>query len=162
MAADGIRRQSMTRPDDGKEEMRRRWADQKIACQKASVCTTTKSVRVLASPSKGATFYKYLYTLGLYGFWRKRNTTVVTNRRLLMGRGILNREERSIPLKQVNRAKFVRRGFNSYTELDVQEGVGAMSNGSVPTPRGWPAACSKRSPTSPDADLQGTLNLQEL
>lgn len=81
-----------------------------------------EAVRVLASPSKGATFYKYLYTLGLYGFWRKRNTTVVTNRRLLMGRGILNREERSIPLKQVNRAKFVRRGFNSYTELDVQEG----------------------------------------
>jgi hypothetical protein len=78
-----------------------------------------ETIRVVARPSRGATFPKYLLTLGLYGFWRKRNTAVVTDRRILMGKGIINREERSIPLTRINRAKFIRRGVNSYTEIDV-------------------------------------------
>ena len=97
-----------------------------------------EAVRVLASPAKGATFYKYLYTLGLYGFWRKRNTAVVTDRRMLMGRGIINREERSIPLKHVNRAKFIRRGINSYTEIDVVEGGRHHPERIGPLPRDGP------------------------
>ena len=80
-----------------------------------------ESVLMVASPSKGATFYKYVYTLGLYGLWRKRNTSVVTNRRILMGRGVVNREERSIPLSRVEGARFVRRGLHSYAELDISD-----------------------------------------
>ena len=79
-------------------------------------------VRVVARPSRAATLPKYIVTLGMYGFWRKRNTAVLTDRRILMGRGIVNREERSIPLDRVYRAKFVRRGIRSYTDIDVVDG----------------------------------------
>jgi hypothetical protein len=81
-----------------------------------------ESVRVVVRPSRRARFARYLFTLGLYGLWRKRDTAVVTNRRILLGRGIVNREERSVPLARVNRAKFVRRGLNSYTEVEVSDG----------------------------------------
>ena len=74
-------------------------------------------VLVQASPSRIATFYKYLFTLGLYGLWRKRNTSVVTDRRVVMGRGILSREERSIPMSRIVDARYVRRGFHSYATL---------------------------------------------
>jgi hypothetical protein len=89
---------------------------------KKLVLRENESLRLVARPARGATFYKYILTLGLYGFWRKRNTMVVTDRRLLLGRGILRREERSIPRNRVNRVKFVRRGLYSYTEIDVVEG----------------------------------------
>lgn len=72
---------------------------------------------VQASPSRLATFYKYLYTLGLYGLWRKRNTSVVTDRRVVIGRGIMSREERSIPMSRIVDAKYVRRGLHSYATL---------------------------------------------
>jgi hypothetical protein len=74
-------------------------------------------VLVQASPSRIATFYKYLFTLGLYGLWRKRNTSVVTDRRVVMGRGILSREERSIPMSRIVDARYVRRGLHSYATL---------------------------------------------
>jgi len=80
-----------------------------------------ESILMLARPSRGATFYKYFYTLGLYGFWRKRNTSVITNRRILTGRGIVNREERSIPMSRVEDVKFTRRGLNSYAQVAVRE-----------------------------------------
>jgi hypothetical protein len=92
-------------------------------------------VRVVARPSRGATLPKYIFTLGLYGFWRKRNTTILTDRRILMGRGIVNREERSIPLDRVYRAKFVRRGVRSYTDIDLMEGDRVRSERVGPLPK---------------------------
>lgn len=76
-----------------------------------------EAVLVQASPSRIATFYKYLYTLGLYGLWRKRNTSVVTDRRVVIGRGILSREEWSIPMSRIVDARYVRRGLHSYASL---------------------------------------------
>lgn len=72
-------------------------------------------------PARMARVHRYLYTLGLYGFWRKRDTSVVTPDELLLGRGIFNREERCIPLDRVEDARFQRRWFNSYTQLTVSE-----------------------------------------
>lgn len=74
-------------------------------------------VLVKVNPSRIATFYKYLFTLGLYGIWRKRNTSVVTDRRVVIGRGILNREEWSIPMSRIVDARYVRRGLHSYASL---------------------------------------------
>jgi Bacterial PH domain len=93
-----------------------------------------EEVILVATPSRAANFYKYIYTLGLYGFWRKRETAVVTNRRLLMGKGIFNREEYSIAISDVDSARFTRRGFNSYAQVRVggrsrrrTEAIGPMS-----------------------------------
>ena len=33
-----------------------------------------EEVVLTASPSRAANFHKYLYTLGFYGIWRKRDT----------------------------------------------------------------------------------------
>lgn len=65
-------------------------------------------------PWRAGSPFKYLVTLGVYGPWRKRHTTVVTTRRILLGRGIFNREERSIPLRHVDGVHFARRLLNSY------------------------------------------------
>ena len=58
-----------------------------------------EEVILVASPSKAANLHKYLYTLGLYGIWRKRDTAVVTSQRLLIGKGssaggVLDRDQR--------------------------------------------------------------------
>jgi hypothetical protein len=80
-----------------------------------------ESIVLVARPSHLSTFYKYLYTFGLYGFWRKRNTSVVTRRRILMGRGIVNREEKSVPMSRVEDVKFLRRGLHSFAQLVVND-----------------------------------------
>ena len=100
----------------------------------------TETVRVVARPSKGATLPKYILTLGLYGFWRKRNTAVVTDRRILMGRGIINREERSIPLNRVNRASLSARGSGPTPRSTCWTGTATTPSGSALSPAGPPAA----------------------
>lgn len=81
----------------------------------------TEDVFVEAIPSRLATGYKYLYTFGLYGIWRKRNTSVVTNRRIVLSKGIFNREERSIPISRIEGVRFTRRGIRSYARLQVND-----------------------------------------
>jgi hypothetical protein len=81
-----------------------------------------ESVVMVARPARSSTAQRYLYTGGLYGMWRKRNTSVVTSRRVLMGRGIFNRTERSIPLDSVADVVFVRRGLSSYADMIVGAG----------------------------------------
>jgi Bacterial PH domain len=81
-----------------------------------------ESVVMVARPARLSTFQRYLYTGGLYALWRKRNTSVVTSRRVLMGRGIFNRTERSIPLDHVADVIFVRRGMASYADMIVSAG----------------------------------------
>lgn len=70
-----------------------------------------------ARPSRLISLPKYVLTLGLYELWRRRNTTVVTNQRILIGSGIFNRSEQSIPLKNVMDVSFRRRGLNAYAEV---------------------------------------------
>jgi hypothetical protein len=71
------------------------------------------------SPPRAGTLHKYLLTLGLWAFWRKRNSSVVTNRRIMTGRGFYNREEHSIPMNFVEDVQFRRKGLNSYARVSV-------------------------------------------
>jgi hypothetical protein len=91
-------------------------------------------VVLTAVPARGPTFHKYLATLGLYGLWRKRRTSTVTDRRVLMGRGLVRRTERSIPMRNIEDVVFKRRGLNGWVEVAVNdrgnhkaEQVGPMS-----------------------------------
>jgi hypothetical protein len=81
-----------------------------------------ESVLMVARPARRSTLQRYLYTGGLYGLWRKRNTSVVTSRRVLMGKGIFNRTERSVPLDHVEDVVFVRRGISSYADMIISAG----------------------------------------
>jgi Bacterial PH domain len=94
-----------------------------------------EEVILTASPSRAANFYKYIYTLGLYGIWRKRDTAVVTTRRLLISRGVFRREEHSIMISDIDSARYSRRWLNSYAQLTIggrsrrrTEEVGPMSS----------------------------------
>jgi hypothetical protein len=75
----------------------------------------------VARPGRLATFPRYLATLGLYGAWRKRNTSTLTDQRVLLGRGIVRRDERSIPLSNVDDVSVARRGLYSYVDLTIMQ-----------------------------------------
>ncbi len=94
-----------------------------------------EEVILVASPSRAANFYKYIYTLGLYGIWRKRDTATITTRRLLISRGVFRRDEHSILLDDIDSARYTRRWLNSYARLTIggrsrrrTEEIGPMSS----------------------------------
>jgi Bacterial PH domain len=76
-----------------------------------------ESLVLVARPARSVVWPRYLVTLGVYGIWRKRHTFVLTDRRVLIGRGVLVRTERSIPLDRVHDAVYRRRGLAAYCEL---------------------------------------------
>lgn len=78
-----------------------------------------ESVVVVARPSRFLSLPKYLLTLGLYGIWRKRHTYVVTDQRLLFGRGLVNRREWTIPMRRIEGVSFVRRGAGAFCEVEA-------------------------------------------
>lgn len=80
-----------------------------------------EDVVMSATPGRLTTIPKYIFTLGLYEIWRRRNVAVVTNQRILFGSGVVQRTEKSIPLKRVMDVAFTRRGANSYAEVAVNE-----------------------------------------
>jgi Bacterial PH domain len=63
---------------------------------------------------------KYLLTVGLYGFWRSRDTTVLTDQRVIMGKGIVSRSERAIPMRRIQDASYARRGLTAYCEVKYE------------------------------------------
>jgi hypothetical protein len=93
-----------------------------------------ESVLLVAHPQIAAVWPKFLLTLGVYWFWHRRNTWVLTDRRVLIGKGMISRTEHSIPLRSVNDAVYQRRGPFGYCEIasvrrgrpDVQR-VGPLS-----------------------------------
>jgi hypothetical protein len=87
-----------------------------------------ESVVLVLRPSRWLSLPKYLYTLGFYGLWRKRHTYVLTDQRILMGKGVFVRTERSVPISQVEDAVFVRRGIACYCEVTVSIHGGMRSN----------------------------------
>lgn len=76
---------------------------------------------MVARPGRLATFPRYLLTLGLYGIWRKRDTSAVTDQRVLLGRGVFRRDERSIPLSNIDDVIVARRGLYSYVDLTIAQ-----------------------------------------
>jgi hypothetical protein len=79
-----------------------------------------ESVVLVVRPSRWLSLPRYLYTLGLYGFWRKRHTYVLTDSRMLLGKGVFNRTERSVPMSQIEDAVFLRRVAGAYSEVTVR------------------------------------------
>jgi hypothetical protein len=79
-----------------------------------------ESVVIVARQSRFIRLPKYLLTLGLFGLWRKRNTAIVTDRRILLGKGIFNRSEHSYPMSRVYNASFARKGLASYSEVTIE------------------------------------------
>jgi hypothetical protein len=78
-----------------------------------------ETVVLVARPSRAAVWYRYLITLGFYGFWRRQDISVLTDRRLVIGKGVLRRSERSIPLPNINDAVYVRKLFFAYCEISA-------------------------------------------
>ena len=76
---------------------------------------------MVTRPGRLASFPKYLATLGLYGFWRKRDTSAITDQRVLLANGIVSRDERSIPLSNVDDVSVARRGLYSYVNLTISQ-----------------------------------------
>ena len=76
-----------------------------------------EDVVIRALPWRGAVLHRYLYTLGLYGIWRKRRPMLVTDHRVLIGTGIFMRTERSIPLNRIESAVYVRVGPVAYCDV---------------------------------------------
>jgi uncharacterized membrane protein YdbT with pleckstrin-like domain len=100
-------------------------ADQTQKTPRGLALQQGESLVLWARPSAGVTWAKYLYTLGLYSVWRRRHTFVLTDKRILVSKGIFARSERSIPLNRVDDASFVRRGLAAYCEVVVGGGRGS-------------------------------------
>ena len=58
-------------------------------------------VVMVLQPSKWWTLGRYIFTLGLWHFWRKRHLYVLTNERVLVVKGIVNTSEASAPLGRI-------------------------------------------------------------
>ena len=81
-----------------------------------------EEVVMVARPGRLATLPKFVLTLGMYSFWRRRDTSVLTDQRILLGTGIVRRRERSIPLAVIDDVTFARRGINSYADVTFRDG----------------------------------------
>jgi hypothetical protein len=79
-----------------------------------------EEVLVVARPGRLASLPKYVVTLGGYGLWRKRNTSAVTDQRILLGKGLIRRDETSIPLADVDEVSIARRGLYSYADFSTE------------------------------------------
>jgi hypothetical protein len=91
---------------------------------------------MVTRPGRMATLPRYLATLGLYGFWRKRDTSAITNQRVLLANGILSHNERSIPLNHVDDVAVSRRGLYSYVKLTITQRGGTVEQRVGPMPPG--------------------------
>ena len=80
-----------------------------------------ETVVMAATPGRLATLGKVVFTLGLYELWRRRNTAIVTDKRIMFGSGIIRRSEKSIPLSKVIDVSFSRKGLNAYAEVTVTD-----------------------------------------
>jgi hypothetical protein len=80
-----------------------------------------ENVVLVAHPGRLATFPKLVMTLGLYSIWRRHDTSVLTDQRVLLGKGILRRSERSIPLASLDDVSFSRSGLSSYADLTIRD-----------------------------------------
>ena len=77
---------------------------------------------VVGRPGLAACWYKYLVTLGFYQIWHKRDLSVLTDRRVFTGRGVLSREEHSTPLRTIEYCSYSRRGLRGYCDITASVG----------------------------------------
>jgi hypothetical protein len=79
-------------------------------------------VVVVGRPGMAKSWYKYLFTLGFYQIWHKRDLAVLTDRRVFTGRGVLSREEHSTPLRTIEYCSYYRRGLSGYCDITARIG----------------------------------------
>jgi hypothetical protein len=84
---------------------------------------TGEHLIVVARPGLAACWYKYLFTLGLYQIWHKRDLSVLTDRRVFTGRGVVSREEHSTPLRTIENCSYARRGLRGYCDITARVGT---------------------------------------
>ena len=94
-----------------------------------------EEVVMVARPSRIATLPKFVFTLGLYTFWRRRDTSVLTDQRVLLGKGILRRTERSIPLALIDDVTFTRSWISSYAGSHLQRATVELREAGRPDDR---------------------------
>ena len=80
-----------------------------------------EQVLVVVRPSRVARIPRYIVTLGLYGIWRKRDESILTDQRILLGKGVVRRDERSIGLHRVQDVSVAHRAFYSYADITIDE-----------------------------------------
>jgi hypothetical protein len=76
-----------------------------------------ETILAVGRPGLLGVWHKYLLTGGLYGLWHKRHVAVLTDKRLMMGKGIISRQESSIPIKSIEGATYSRTGLAGYCIL---------------------------------------------
>jgi hypothetical protein len=59
----------------------------------------------------------YVATLGLFEVWRRRSHFIVTNRRLMAVRGLVSRDQQSIPLTRIDKLTPLAHGW--WVTVDV-------------------------------------------
>jgi membrane protein YdbS with pleckstrin-like domain len=106
----------MTKQTQAEEDNRAQSEEEKLK-KRGFTLRGQESVVMVVRPSRALSLGKYLYTLGLYGIWRKRHVYVLTENRLMTGRGLINRTETSIPMTRIEDAVFVRRGAGSHCQI---------------------------------------------
>ncbi len=79
-----------------------------------------ESLLLVGRPAMVKVWPKYLLTLGVYGIWRRRDTTVLTDQRVIMGKGIFSRSEHAIPMRRIQDASYARRGVAAYCEVKYE------------------------------------------
>lgn len=83
-------------------------------------------------PSKWWTWPRYLFTLGLWYFWRKRHVYVLSNERVLVVKGIINTSEASAPLARIQdlhvRRSILSGGRVEWSTAGGQMGVTKIAN----------------------------------
>ena len=104
---------------------------------------------MVARPGRLATLPKLVLTLGLYSFWRRRDTSVLTDQRILLGTGIVRRRERSIPLAVIDDVTFARRGINSYADVTFRDGRSSTLQADRPDDASHRAPLRPRDPSTP-------------
>ena len=59
-------------------------------------------------PSKWWTLGRYIFTLGAWAIWRQRHHFVLTNQRIVVTKGMINKSEGSAPLNRIQDAQLQR------------------------------------------------------
>jgi hypothetical protein len=77
---------------------------------------------VVGRPALAAVWWKFLVTLGFYTIWRRRDVSVLTDQRVILGKGVFSRREQSIPMRRIDEAVYVRRGMRAYCEVASHSG----------------------------------------
>ena len=77
-------------------------------------------------PSPLSTWVTLLFTLGLYEFWRRRTWFILTNRRVIIAKGVINRSVRVLPLDRVQDATIRNQLWEANIELSTAGGPGGV------------------------------------